>query len=256
MKPNTQSTDASGSSDTRKAFNLHHAVVVEKRGDFVALGEALASIRRDDLWKAGPYRSWEAYCALELGCSKAYANRLIKSSEIMKELNPILKAKELVPPMNEAQVRPLAKLSTPKAQADAWKKAVGIADGRAPTADIVSHVVRGLVLVGDHPKAPTGKEQKLTEIFGQLEEGIRSSGSPDELLKLLLELRLFVIPAPRQSESSTAAQKAVVARNENGKPEGETTIKKESKHQTREASSPRSGKPVTTTPRKPRKKAA
>ncbi len=115
---------------------------------FVAGGRALREIRDDQLWREGPYGSWEEYCYDVIGKSVNYANRLIKNGSFASEIMDASLAKsftnELIYPTNETQVRPLTKLKDPEQRVHAWYLSVERAKGR-PTEKIVTSVVAELM---------------------------------------------------------------------------------------------------------------
>jgi protein gp37 len=144
-----------------------------------AAGTALAEIRKDKLWQAGGYPSWDAYCATLGEVSRAYADRLIKAAEIHAELAdaaPIGAGGQRVLPLNESQVRPLARLPDAVTRNEAWLRAVTQSRGRVPTAKTVNAAVIDVIETnaksqpGSTPEegqAPPPSEEALDDSHGK-----------------------------------------------------------------------------------------
>ena len=100
---------------------------------FLEVGEALAQVRDEDLYK-GKYDSFEEYWRIELGYSRSYAYNLIGSAEVNEQLSSIEDFKDK--PLNESQLREL--ISVPEGKrAEAWKTAIKLARDQPLTARIV-----------------------------------------------------------------------------------------------------------------------
>jgi len=102
-------------------------------GTFKEVGEALAEIRDQRLYKSG-YKTFEDYCREEWQMSKRHCDRLISSAEIAANLGP-------TGPKTESQARPLAKLSAAEDKQEAWQAAVESAPDGKPTAKHVEAAV-------------------------------------------------------------------------------------------------------------------
>ena len=83
-------------------------IVDKGLSSFIEVGEALWKIREEKLYRA-EFKTFENYCKVRWGISKAYANRLITANEIQQEMAPI-GAKITT----ESQSRELAKVPTEK----------------------------------------------------------------------------------------------------------------------------------------------
>ncbi|WP_062147238.1 hypothetical protein [Beggiatoa leptomitoformis] len=83
---------------------------------FYRVGNALAEIRDNRLYKLKGYKSFDAYCVEEWEMHRQHAHRLINASAVVKNLYPV--GNKL--PENEAQIRPLVGLS-PEKQREVWQ---------------------------------------------------------------------------------------------------------------------------------------
>ncbi len=106
--------DASELSDRRLA-NLE-AVIQKYRQDFYAVGKALSEIRDGRHYQKLRFKTFERYVNARWDMSKSQAYRLIEAFSVIDNLSPIGD----VLPKNEAQARPLTKL-TPHSQRKAWR---------------------------------------------------------------------------------------------------------------------------------------
>jgi DNA-binding XRE family transcriptional regulator len=122
----------------------HEAVIERGLQSFVEVGEALAAIRDQRLYRA-TYRNFDAYLQArwpELG-QRNYAGKLIRAARVARELGtnvPIL-------PSSEGQVRPLLGLQTPEDRQAAWAQACerASAGGRhQPAGEDVAFIVARL----------------------------------------------------------------------------------------------------------------
>jgi hypothetical protein len=80
------------------------AVIERGIKTFNQVGSILMAIRDERLYRT-EYGTFEDYCRERWGMSKAYAHRMIASSEVVSNLSPIGDI-----PQTESQARPLAKL--------------------------------------------------------------------------------------------------------------------------------------------------
>lgn len=140
-------------------LDAYESVIDRGLRTFVAVGEALAAIREQRL-----YREWgtfEQYCARRFALRRRHAYRLIQAAKIVQNLRmcPIGHI-----PANEAQARPLARLDSPAEQIAAWAEVVELARGRGVTAEQVRAVVERRALVGERrsdrqptPPLPPGR---------------------------------------------------------------------------------------------------
>jgi len=104
--------------DEAAEFQRLEQIVDKGMKSFIEAGVALMEIREQRLYRA-EYGTFEEYLSVKWETSKAYANRLIASAEVVKNLTPI----GAILPQNEAQARPLTNLS-PEEQKNVWQKAV------------------------------------------------------------------------------------------------------------------------------------
>lgn len=102
---------------------------------FYEVGCALAQIRDSELYKE-TYTTFEDYCKERWGMSRQRAYQLIKAAEVYDNLSTAVDK-----PINEAQIRPLTKLSSPDKQLEAYTRAVETAPEGLMTATHVSKVV-------------------------------------------------------------------------------------------------------------------
>jgi len=116
-------------------------VIVENFQGFYVVGCALAEISANKLYRL-THDTFEDYCRERFEVARRTAYQYIEASSVMDNVRNCAQTKIL--PMNEAQVRPLTKLS-PEDQIQAWEKAVSTApqgeSGAIVTAKHVSHVV-------------------------------------------------------------------------------------------------------------------
>lgn len=91
-------------------------VIAASRGHFVTVGRALREIRDKRLYKKALFETFEIYVRQRWDMGRAHAYRLMAFYEIIGNLSPIGD----ILPENEAQVRPLARL-TPCEQRELWK---------------------------------------------------------------------------------------------------------------------------------------
>jgi transcription antitermination factor NusG len=106
--------DASELSD-RRLFHLE-AVIQRYRQDFYAVGKALNEIRNGRHYQKLSFKTFERYVNVRWDMSKSQAYRLIEAFAVIVNLSPIGD----VLPKNEAQARPLTRLS-PHNQRKAWR---------------------------------------------------------------------------------------------------------------------------------------
>ena len=90
---------------------------------FYKVGCALREIRESRLYRE-THPTFEGYCKDVWEAGKTHTYRLIDSSQVIENLSPI---GDFLP-RNEAQVRPLTRLSEPEDQIAAWKRALQLAE--------------------------------------------------------------------------------------------------------------------------------
>lgn len=109
-----QDLEVLGKAEQRKLAECEK-VIEAGLGTFTDVGEALATIRDDRLYRA-THMTFESYCRQKWGMSKTHANRMIASKNVVENLTPLGAA-----PIGEYQIRPLTKL-TPKEQLRVWQR--------------------------------------------------------------------------------------------------------------------------------------
>jgi len=120
-------------------------VVVENFRTFVQVGHALTEIRERKLYrmKAG---SFERYCKELFDIAKSRVHQLMDAAEVVENFHncgSFSDGHQLLP-INEAQVRPLAKLD-PDQQVAVWKAALDSAPNGKVTASHVNKVVKSFL---------------------------------------------------------------------------------------------------------------
>jgi hypothetical protein len=103
------------------------ATIAKHITGFVDAGEALAEIREERLYR-NTHKTFEDYCTAKWGMTRQHANRLVRSAEVIGNLEPIGSK-----PESESHVRPLVGLS-PDQQKEVWTEAVKTAPGGKVTA--------------------------------------------------------------------------------------------------------------------------
>ena len=171
-------------------------LVREELQSFIRVGNALQQIRERELWRAGGYASWDAYCNAVAGFTRIHANRLIKTAGIadhLSQVKPIGSTPFLVP-QSESQVRQLFRLKDPEKQAVAWCRSLDRAGGGQPTAKVVGEVVADLMAeetgpAKAKPARKPSRKQRLMEIFGRLSKAVHAKVPPKEIESVIGELK-------------------------------------------------------------------
>jgi hypothetical protein len=186
-------------------------------GTFLDVGRALAEIRDNRLYK-GSHRTFERYCKDRWDLGKAHAYRQIygyeavalleqkrspigdkNESEDSDSVNEI--HQEMILPRNEAQVRPLTKL-TPEQQVEAWSLVLDWVNGGARlTSYLVGKAAKQVL-------AAAGQEV--------LERERKKTEQPSTLVSRLFQKRLQdlmeVIADEYNSGWRTTSKKEVISR--------------------------------------------
>lgn len=149
---------------------LEQAETVIERGirTFVEVGEALANIRDNRLYRAG-FATFEEYCRSRWGLERASAYRAIQSAEVAAILSPM--GAEI---NNERQARELAPLlESPNEMRAAFTEAIARSDGK-PTAAVIRDVVRERM----NPASPLAQaaERELDKV--EQRAAIREANAP------------------------------------------------------------------------------
>jgi len=127
---------------------------------FYAVGRALMDIRDKELYllkNGGEYQTIEAYCKGVWDFSRSRAYQLMESVDVRDNLL----TQDTLEPLNEKQIRPLAKLE-PDQQREAWQRAVETAPDGKVTAAHVYKIVKSMT-VPEPVKEPEQKQEE-TEI--------------------------------------------------------------------------------------------
>jgi len=112
-------------------------IIASGWNNFVKVGRALATIRDQKLYRQR-FTSFEEYCTAKWHYTRYYAYRLIDAAQTTQVLLTIV---NILPPTNEAQVRPLIGLGPEEAKT-AWTNAVKAAEGKPITAKLVLAAAR------------------------------------------------------------------------------------------------------------------
>ncbi|PWU10580.1 MAG: hypothetical protein C5B50_25255 [Verrucomicrobia bacterium] len=166
------------------------AVIASGWDNFVKVGQALATIRDQELYRQ-EFRTFNEYCAKKWQYSKQHAYRLIGAATTMRILSPLGYSPS---PMTLAQVRPLIGLE-PQDVKSAWDNAVKVADGGPVTAKLVQQaVIPFLAASGRVRPAKTPKNDSRTLSINQL----------GDLLIFLMEAKSSVRDADQAVRTSAS----------------------------------------------------
>lgn len=124
---------------TGEANQLAELETVIERGlqTFIEVGNALWEIREKRLYRA-EYATFADYCRQRWGLQQSRAYQLLDAAEVVRNLQSSTIV-EL--PANEAQARPLAKLS-PDQQRQVWQQAIATAPNGRVTGSHVEQTIR------------------------------------------------------------------------------------------------------------------
>lgn len=144
--------------EDRTLLETQEGVIASNIGAFLSIGEALSLIKGRGLHKiTEPDLTFEQYCSKRWGFGDKYAYRLINGFDCVANLKAQMTPNNVtVFPTNEAQVRPLTSLPSPKDQVKAWDLVLKKAKGDSITAAMVEAVVARLTSKSVKPlkKAP------------------------------------------------------------------------------------------------------
>ncbi len=177
------------------------SVIASNIGAFLRLGEALCIIKKRDLQKIlNPELTFDGYCSRKWGFGKAYAYRLISGYECVQNLRKQLASKNVtLLPTNEAQVRPLVRLS-PTEQVKAWTTVLKKAKGGNITSALIENIVYGKAdkpakqyrISVNHVVVAKAQHKKLQAIGSLVEKALKvdpSERSINQLSKILMKVR-------------------------------------------------------------------
>lgn len=127
----------------QKALHRLERNISKGLAEFVNVGFSLKDIRERKLYKVS-HSTFEEYCKLRWKFSAKHAYRLMAAAEIVEQLKAgkgRVSSNSL--PKRESQVRSLVLLcGTQRSPVAVWKQAVKDAKGKAPSAALVSKLVR------------------------------------------------------------------------------------------------------------------
>lgn len=129
-------TSSSISQKETTRFSECEQIIRNGLNTFIDVGNALTEIRDDKLYRLD-YRTFEEYCVDAWGMKRNFANKLIVSSSVVKNLESI--GMGTIVPKTESVARELASLE-PEQQQEVWKE-VTEKHGDSPTAKQVKDVV-------------------------------------------------------------------------------------------------------------------
>ena len=148
----------------RSSFAALEETIQRGFDTFVDVGQALASIRDDKLYRE-QHATFDDYCRSRWNYTRQHVYRLINAAETVAQIEANPAIEEL--PTNERQVRPLKKLH-PDDRAEAWQEAVEESGGNV-TQDVVAEVVaRKLPTVGMAGPADWYTPEKYTELVREV----------------------------------------------------------------------------------------
>jgi len=171
------------SSEAERKLVATEKVIENGLGDFVAVGEALETIRATDLYKP-KFETFEDYCAMRWGMHDKHAYRLINAAKCVKKLKEDLAPKGVtIFPQHESQIRLLVALDE-KLWVKAWSQVLADNKDSKITAVEVGKVANSLLPKGKKKKAakPTNKaknlKRKLTKIAKMAGKVLGKSSKP------------------------------------------------------------------------------
>jgi hypothetical protein len=159
-------------------FQQCEAIIREERAQFVRVGEALARIRDNQLYK-NEYHSFEVYCRERWGFGHTQVWRYIAAAEVHKSLSAI---PGIPTPESEAQARPLTRLPAELVQ-QAWLNALSWSGDSHVPVQLIKRAVKQ-ALKAERPNLaaePVNRRQQRRRVRESVRSGFR------ELLTLLLQ---------------------------------------------------------------------
>jgi hypothetical protein len=141
------------------------AVIERGLANFMEVGQALLVVRDKKLYRLS-HKTFAEYCSDRWQLGRAYAYQAMAAAEVTRNLSAIAD----ILPTNEAQARPLAKLSAEQ-QVPAWDRAVEIAGGNQPTAAQVAEAVEEV--------RPTKRQVPVVDTFAPEPDPIPDDDLPE-----------------------------------------------------------------------------
>ncbi|MET7900349.1 ParB/Srx family N-terminal domain-containing protein [Streptomyces sp. NPDC005355] len=130
----------------------HEAVIERGLNTFVEVGNALAAIREQRLYRA-QFGTFEDYCRARWSFGRRRANELIASAQVVGAIAPT----DLPPLENEGQARELARVPEPE-RAAVWSATIERTDGK-PTAAAVRETYEQRLPSKAKRRRPDGEER-------------------------------------------------------------------------------------------------
>jgi protein gp37 len=169
--------------DERQRLEGCENIIRQGLGQFIAVGTALMEIRDSKLYRE-THRTFEEYANAVLSLTRPHAYRLIDSAQVIYDLSPIGDSLRL--PTNEAQARELARIKTPEARVEAWRKVLVTAGDKPLTAKLVRET-----LSPKNPAAPDvakARGQKLHILVAAMRKLMDGHPKAAEAAHLLRQL--------------------------------------------------------------------
>lgn len=126
------------------------------RTGFVLRGEALATIRRQKLYRED-YDSFQEYCTATFGFTPLYIKRCIKAASTYRQIESYLKTNGLSDPLpsKQRQLRPIFQAPLTLGEFGlVWTMAVTLAMGEVPSFSIVKDAVKSYLQSKNPPLNP------------------------------------------------------------------------------------------------------
>jgi len=140
----------------QERLNYLETIIAGKQQSFYELGKALNEIKQTRLYRLALYDSFGAYVKARWDMGRAQAYRFINAYQVVKNLSPIGDSL----PVNESQVRPLAKL-TPLEQRSIWQSF--LATGQELTALNIKAFIRSGN--SSHKNNPIDLTNRITDAY-------------------------------------------------------------------------------------------
>lgn len=143
-------------------------LVNDIKADIAAVGHKLLELYEREGWRALGYANWRECVMTEFEFQKSHVYRLLDFARLERNLSPIGEKYPL--PANEAQARPLAKLSAEQ-QRQVWTVAVETAPAGHITAAHVERTARRLIQVFEQPEPEEFVCPRCGQRTAQVNEG-------------------------------------------------------------------------------------
>jgi len=175
----------------RSRLDQLEAVIRRGRKQYVAVGNALAEVRDDELYRED-YDTFQAYLRGKWDLSESHGYRLIDAAEVADNISPAGEA-----PDTERQARELVGLS-PEGQAEVWEDATEDV-GPQPTAEVLRKYR------AEYESKPTEQErQKAREGRRRANAWMKERGVP----QVVRDVAKFILRAEHAAAELGAAERA------------------------------------------------